>query len=579
MTYRGFDAELLEQLDDSHRTYLLQHVLRAIEPASMLSKHVSSAGGLATELPRLAAARRSHERRGQPQARLLGRLGDQADRSVAELTALWPGNPLAGGIPDALDALLPDVERFLTDEFLVAWEHDPGWPKLVRLGDELACLVATTGRDPETLQRDLTNVARGHGDAAAFLDALLPPHRAYQVACVVRGAEHLDELAAFEPTARQEPLKHAHRLGFGPATQRLRAFLDGVEPGGCVVIIETRAPDKPSAARMVRRRLTELLDQYVAGHRLLTLALHPETVVCRAGELDTLRFRVPVGNTTRARPLVLGAPDELLGALRMAHQARATDSPTTAIALAWSALEACGVERDPLAKALALQVLRQQVADTRHLVHQSVTAFERTARKRAARADAVLRSLTGDHPEVGARRAEALRRKADADAEVARIEAELVAALDRIAEEAPVDAFHNVVDLNAWFRMLRRGEELVPRLHPLARRQVAEWRDAVAGEWLECQRHRLLRVLDAVYATRNQSLHSGVFRAEGDTVLGVGAVMVVDLTLEVLGNWYRRSRTDRAPSAVIRRLAARYDAVGGFDELDLVRLTSPREGE
>lgn len=565
MTFRGFDAELLGRLGERGATdaqiYLLQRVLRAVEPASLLSQHVASIAGAASEVPRAHAALLSHAAIGQPMRNLLWRLCANAEavappdcaEVLADVAADTACNDRqfrinASDHAARLGALLPGLRPSVVERFRAAWKSGDD---LDRAADEMACLVASTGRDVTALERALVQAPLDD-----VVDVLLPEPQRYQVACVVQGVRELVGLSTLEPSARHLTAESR----WGPSTVRLREFL--VQVNGCVVGIEVDAVDKPSAGRLAKRRVTELLDQYVAGHRLLTITLDPRVLVARVGALDTEEVGARRVTVRRAHPLVPHWPSGMREGLRMAHLARVTESPLAAAALSWSALEACGVHRRPerLAAALSLQAMRQQIAETHQLVHQSVTATSKFTGKR-----------TFDP------------------------------ALAAIAGHAQVDEHRRLCDLNTWADVLLPHRERDPQalvdaraavdglpLAPLAARQLAEWRARLASpascaEWLGDTEIRLRTLLEALYGARNLTLHAGMFSADGDDVLGQGGLLVVDFTFEVLGNWYRHASTESSPFDVVDALALRQHRIRGrlrsrrnaLHPLDIGRLTSP----
>ncbi|GLZ28279.1 hypothetical protein Lesp02_04690 [Lentzea sp. NBRC 105346] len=565
MTFRGFDAELLGGLGRRGATdaqiHLLQRVLRAVEPASLLSQHVSSIPGAASEVPRAHEALLSHAAIGQPMRNLLWRICANAAAVappecaavLADVAADTASNDKQFRVNTAeyaqrLGELLPGIRSQVIERFRAAWKSGDD---LSRAADEMACLVAATGRDVTALERALV-----HAPLDDVIDVLLPPLKRYQVACVVQGVRELVGLSTLEPSARH--LTEESR--WGPATARLREFLAQVT--GCVVGIEVDAVDKPSAGRLARRRVTELLDQYVAGHRLLTITLDPRVLVARVGALDTEEVGRRKVTVRKAHPLVPHWPSGLREGLRMAHLARVTESPLAAAALSWAALEACGVHRRPekLAAALSLQALRQQVAETHQLVHQSVTAAAKFTGSRS-----VLRPLTV------------------------------------LAGHAEVDEHRRLCDLNTWVDVLLPSRDRdTPaltaaraaldslELAPLAAHQVAEWRERLAepascAEWLGHTENRLRTLLEALYGARNLTLHAGMFSAADDEVLGQGGLLVVDFTLEFLGNWYRHADGNETPFDIVEQLALRQHRICGrmrhrrnpLYPLDIGRLTSP----
>ncbi|MFD7660460.1 hypothetical protein ACFV4N_41340, partial [Actinosynnema sp. NPDC059797] len=314
--------------------------------------------------------------------------------------------------------------------------------------------------------------------------------------------------------------------------------------------------------------------------------------------------------TPIARPLTRRElPEEVRRALRMAHVAMGV--PAVAPALAWSALEACGlVRRAELAAALAVQSLRQEVVGAYRVVRQSAAARldqarvkAHLARRAAAQRRRALDRCPPDHP----RRTRLADLLAAAEADPA--ERDLAALADLVGTSlaalgghARHDERHHLRDLNTWTDLLRppaRDPEplvaartaldaLLPVLHPAARRQVEQWRarladPALLATWVRERTERMTTVVDSLYATRNLTLHSGLVGDEA--VHGVGAVMVTDLALELLGNWYGNARGDEAamsPEEVIAVLARRrHDMLSRLHRqakpgrLDFARLTSP----
>jgi hypothetical protein len=628
VTFSGFDPELLGQLRESEatreQTYLLQRVVRSIEPATLLSQHASTLAGLAAELPRTHAALLSYSVLGQPKGKLLkalcanaaaavGRAATAARQPLSDLTrplaeiveAIATTTDERQGRIDAtsfaarLDTLIADLPTLLWTMFRHAWsstaESAGQWARLDQVADEVACLVAATDRDPHALQQQLTYALAKHGaDPVAIWDTLHPERVRHHVACVVHGAGELSGLADLEPTARQWSSGMVEELGWGAARDRLRQFLADVPSNGttCVVAIDVDAVDKTSAGRLARRRVTELLDQYVAGHRLLTISLDARTLVTRAGSTRSDELTPRRSRVQRAYPLVHHWPRGLREGLRMAHLARTTDSPLTAAALSWSALEACGLGEKPaqLAAVLSLQALRQQVIESHQLLHQSVIASTKHAKTRVHTTGREARGLRtavsrcrADHPALDdllPRLAAATRRHALAQRHLDALEPSLGEPLATMADYAKLDDHRYLREVNRWVDVLlppRRSDVpellaarsalhgLLPRVAPLAARQVVDWQSRLASSgscarWLAATQARLKALLDALYSARNLALHSGVFQASGDVVLGQGGLMVVDFTLEVLGNWYRNATGNDAtasPADVVRELAVR----------------------
>ncbi|MCS7484775.1 hypothetical protein ACFFQW_37640 [Umezawaea endophytica] len=655
MTFSGFDPELLGQLRTSgalrEQTYLLQRVIRSVEPATLLSQHSSTLAGLAAELPRTHAALLSYSVLGQPKGRLLKSLCLNAAAAVQRAATATGHQPLvhfthtlaeiveyvgvyrddkqsraeAAAFAARLDTLIAELPKLLWTLFLDSWHASTTtptrWARLDQVSDEVACLVAATDRDPDALQQELTHTLAKHGaDPAAIWSTLHPDRVRHHVACVVHGAGELSGLSALDPTARQWSAGRPEKLGWGPARDRLRQFLATVPSTSttCVVAVDVDAVDKASAGRLARRRVTELLDQYVAGHRLLTISLDPRMLVTRAGTVRSDELTPRRSTVQRAYPLVQRWPRGLREGLRMAHLARTTDSPLTAAALSWAALEACGVNEkaSQLAGVLALQAMRQQVVEAHQLLHQSVTASAKHARSRVGTTNRRVLSLrraidrcAPDHPELSRLRAAlaaAETRHEDALDRQGALDVVLHEPLAVVGEYATLDDHKYLLDVNGWVDVLLPARspdtpelraartavhDLLPHVAPLAARQVTDWQGRLASagncaRWLVTTQERMRSLLDALYSARNLALHSGVFQASGDVVLGLGGLMVVDFTLEVLGNWYRNATgpdADASPLEVVRELAARQedlcrklrDSRGAAYPLNVEWLTSP----
>jgi hypothetical protein len=169
-----------------------------------------------------------------------------------------------------------------------------------------------------------------------------------------------------------------------------------------------------------------------------------------------------------------------------------------------------------------------------------------------------------------------------------------------------VDENARLQDLNQWVDILlppRNSDSaqlvaarsalgmIIPWLSPLAARQVIDWRQRLqspkeCAQWLSTIQTRMEELLDTLYSARNLALHSGIFTAMDDTVLGQGGVMLVDFILEFLGNWYRNTSApqDRdSPLEVISMLSDRQvqiirklnSSAHGAYPLNIGRLTSP----
>jgi hypothetical protein len=404
MALRGLNAQLLGQLEKASASrvqiYLLQQIIRAVEPNALLSQHSSSLAGMAAELPRFQSALRSYSQVEQPKLSLLDSLCAASEASVTKAMAQHSSFPLLQDLRDLLaairtniisatdvarrrmdaavfstqlEALVNNIPDFIRRMFLMAWSSpsadSTNWSLFSHVASEMACLVASTDRDPESLETQLSIAIRDHHlDGQRIVQVLLPTPTRHRILCIVRGAQRLDRLSDLEETARQQPSSATDantRWGI-PEWNTQRFFRKAsTETPYCAVALDVFAVDMASAARLGRRQMTEVLDQYIAGGRLRNLSLDSPTLVSSGARVREWEPHPP--SVDVAYPLLNTWPPGLREGLRMAHIARVTDSPLTAAALSWVALEASGIEHSEcrrLARALSLHALRQQVVES-----------------------------------------------------------------------------------------------------------------------------------------------------------------------------------------------------------------------
>jgi hypothetical protein len=130
-----------------------------------------------------------------------------------------------------------------------------------------------------------------------------------------------------------------------------------------LIVMRTMASDASTAIAQARRDVTEALDQYAAGQRLLELTIDLRSVAMGPNN-EPLRSNPRIGGAKVARPLTSHWPTPLRSALRMANLADHMDAPVASVMLAWSAIESLGVysgDFELIAKACALHTLRQQI--------------------------------------------------------------------------------------------------------------------------------------------------------------------------------------------------------------------------
>jgi hypothetical protein len=603
------------------------------------------------------AALLSHGQREQPYPRLLGTLCKNAADAVAKTIQFRPGSQLldeisailatahsslvvindvearkheAISLAGQLDPLLEGLPPLLTEMFAEAWVLPESELKdsdfLEHVCDEFACLIASTDRDYVKLESDLTTCIRRNGiHLADILPILLPDAATYNVVCIVRGASRFADLTELDQTAQQQSSSDSGtEIYWGATTRRLREFLNKVPIGNgyCAISVDVNAVDGPSAARQGRRRVTELLDQYIAGHRKVTLALDPSTLVNR--DLRTREWDMPRFGVNKAYPLLSYWPRGLRESLRISHIARTADSPLAAAALSWVTVEASGVEfrnRRMLARALSLQALRQQIVETHQMISHSLAASMRYWSSEIKVASNWVRShqtaLTRIPAGYESRREEALRflnreeeRRSLAENRNQNLTVLSDETLAVLNAYAVVDSNNHLADVNTWVDVLLPARpsddqrlllaraaltKLIPHLTPLASRQISDWRrrltsPELCADWLYRTEARMETLLAALYSARNLTLHSGIFAATGDAILGRGGVILVDFTLEFLGNWYRKSEMSqgqKTPNEVIEQLAGRQQRIiqrltthsGPVYPLNVGYLTSPNSAE
>jgi hypothetical protein len=403
----------------------------------------------------------------------------------------------------------------------------------------------------------------------------------------------------------------------------LREFIKKADTStdDCVISVDVDAVDRASAARLGRRRVTELLDQYVAGMRLIQLTLDRITLVCRAGTDDTQEWEPSRRSARQAYPLIDYWPEGLREGLRTAHVARIANAPLTTAALSWVALEACGLEypeNQKLARTLSLQALRQQIVEAHQMILQSIASSFQYWHNELNHSAGMIRRY-----QVGLRRLpsgyDQRRQELESLIEVyqerhtsayqrsAKLQTVVDEAVPLLNKYAAVDASRNhLLNLNSWVDILlpARAQDtaeltsaraalamLLPELAPLAAQQIVDWQARLGNagtcaHWLIATQSRMVALLDALYSARNLALHSGVFTASGDAILGQGGTLVVDFTFEFLGNWYRTTpnvNTSKMPVEVVGEIAARQQGIlarlathdGPVYPLDVDFLTGP----
>lgn len=649
MAYAGFDTEFMGAMDRSSATpsqlFLLQGVLRGIEPDTYLSQSAAYRQGLLPAANQAIRVMKAFASDGQPRFDMTRRLCAGALAAAESAVSVGPVSECTQRVASVLrhsqtlteddrsdfmnaalqlESEIPLLQNYLEDLFRLAWRkrvnNESDWRFLEYALDELVCAVAARDRDRRTLDEELAHLLRMGPSGEDVLSCLLPPIRRFHHACIVHGTRSLRDLQLLSPEAAVLTGPQGV-MPWGPANGGLKSWLDREFQGGKAVglSVQVDACDRASAARLGRRTVTELLDQYVAGHRLVSLRLSDGGFTCEVGTAKTSEYTPPSRSVHYAYPLTREWPSGLREPLRMAHLARAAESPPVTALLAWSAIEACGLaaeERWTLANALSLQTLRQQLVDSFMSLAQDLTARDawwsaRIARHRSNldRVERVMNQLPPDHhrqDELVSEYHEIEAPLREAEGWRARL-APAVKALDEIHRSCRVDHHGTLHDLNTWADSLmpeRAGEAeavtatrrsltiVIPHLTPMSRRNLRIWKLRLGdcgqlADWLEQSRALSNQLLDSIYVARNLTVHAGIISTPGDTVLGQGAEMTVDMTLEFIGNWYRHETKAQgqlpSPDKIIQRLSARQEALlkalrttdGAATRLNPSRLTSP----
>lgn len=576
MRYQYLDARLRQAFDDAKldrgQRALLQGVLRALDPDAHLGEHVAGLNSAFLAVTRAQTALESHAAEDQPRWNLLRRI---IATSLACMDAAKPAY-VHGGADELAEArrTLRAVEAAIAAdgqkldprvtaaaaakldpaalEAAVRQWIDPLWngvelPLRARMIAEVAVVVAYHGRDGRQLRADLLRWLKNPED---LTPVLWPEQRKHVVALVVRGARVLRHLDQLLPGARQEPL-HRNRL---PRDDFLK---DAVEGSSVLVRLPVSAADAHTAALLGRRALSEVLDQYAAGERLTELHIAPVWQVSGPTGRVT-RGSEHLRTVNNAYPLTAYWPAELRSAMRVANLARQVDAPMASAGLAWSALEATGLDPSKiawLAKACALQMLRQHLIS----LHVVVTNHD----------DQLRRPLDAHVPTTGVK--------------------------------------HHLKSVDAWLTVLirhnRPSEELKAAQDAVAAlaenegglvQDLAElWQGRLAdvktlAGWLNEQEDTAAAVLEWLYVTRNLAFHAGRFATPADTLTAHAGQAIADLTLEFLGNWrtVERQRGEPETSAVeiYRRLAQRKDQLearlrraGSVRRLSVEAISGPDE--
>ncbi|MBF6147060.1 hypothetical protein [Nocardia nova] len=427
------------RIDDRQRV-LLEVVLAACDPKSILTRHASGAQSATAALAHLHSAlesrARPHRKKGQPYPPAIMKLTSTALNALESLKLVLPPRDLDAAITAVQDLLTKGeagvvqagdchaaatavdlhaaaVCTTVTAQFAAAWQGLASLDVDRRIALEVATRCVIVDRSHAELARDLRSVlSRGTISVNTVLQVLMPPERTFKIAVIVEGTSHLEGAQALmRPAAALtaiEPGGTVPAWGHGTtALTRLTELVERLSTAGrdwskeqarehVVLTFEVNACDVGGAALSGRQQVSELLDQYVAGQRVSEIRLRNETLVYDPISGKALPLTVPAIGSGVARPLTTQWPTALRESLRTAHIARVTEAPTTAAGLCWSALEAMEVKpntTDTLANALSLGALRQQVLDLHLRTRLAVAATTRVAHERCRAAVATSEQL------------------------------------------------------------------------------------------------------------------------------------------------------------------------------------------
>ncbi len=377
-----------------------------------------------------------------------------------------------------------------------------------------------------------------------------------------------------------------------------------------MIDLSVAAADAATAVVRARRQISEALDQYAAGQRLVDLTLGPHTItVDDAGRRES--HHLTSVSTSVARPLTTHWPVSLRPALRSAHLAARLDAPMASSALAWSVIDSLDVDStqlDLVAKACALHSIRQLLIALYQTVTNSALNYLRSAQMRLANDTsdlaklerAVGRTQTLEQPAARAAHAQLAEQARHARQQLTPQEQAVRSLEQTVTSHAAVvrrvllkdgDNGHPLrltswkLDVNGWLDVLlparaqtgqdvRDAQAAIDALSRMAGGYAQDtltlWRARLAdpkllSDWLQDQQDIHHALLEWLYATRNSAIHRGQFTAPADAMTAHAARGVVDMLLEFLGNWhkiqYSRGAAESDALSVIRDLANRKDSL------------------
>ncbi|MFX4293567.1 hypothetical protein [Streptomyces bohaiensis] len=657
MSNVGAEAELVQQFTSrgirNDQQVLLGGVLRALDPRGLLTQHAASPSTMSIALSRAHAVLSSRAASDQPYGPLAHKvLGDAKDAVSAAcafgavgqrlvevkafLDAVCNGGPSAlknrGQCSDWVKGLAKHriaVSGIIADLTASAWDRPQSDIYLAWLAAETAALCLVRERTYDVLMNDVHTLLRRPGKISGdeLVDVLFPAPKPFRVVIAVEGAAELaiaDSLMSEEADCRQFaidalpekwPYGRAELASLAEVVERRlerRQRWAGGSPKALLLAFRVCAGDSGAAMLRGRREAAELLDQYVAGHRLADLRLGEESLVCAEGSGRTNRFAGTPSAPVVARPLTGYWPTQLREGMRMAHIARTTEGLTASTSLNAATLEAIGLKVDSpaLAQALSLQALRQQVTSTYQELRvaalggrrAAANALESARRQRVKIENDLERAVVKKGmapPQLKAARDDALQAVEDRTREDAEAEVCFRRPLEVLDSWTGANSWGRVTDINRWLDVLAPHQtaaaglddavtalgDLTGAVGGRAAHVVCTWQRRLTGlevkDWIEQVEKRFSVTLRWLKVTRNTVLHEGSFDSETGLLDAQSARALVDLTLEFLGNWYQHSEAAASASDVVGHLARRQKEVlaeierSGTRSLNLTRLTSP----
>ncbi|MEU9415950.1 hypothetical protein [Streptomyces sp. NPDC048272] len=636
---------------------LLERVLFALDGNGHLGQNVATLPNALVAMIRAQAALKSHGASNQPQYVLLGRVVDEAiscmDRAApayglgghadlasarAELIAVAgvitqqkkvakqlraaKGAVKQAAMQRAMQAAMQATTQATTQaatqldrllgpltEAVKGWV-EPLWTGVVgdrslaeQATSEIAVVVALEGRDSTALYEDTLNlISAGAPSADAVRDVLWPPKRSHLVTLAVHGTRELRGLSTFVADCQQWKLWAGQTEDDLPrrrAIRKLARLMGPVEGSAVLVSSPTEAADPDTAVRIARRMLSEALDHYAAGDRLIDLHLDPAW----ATEVSTNQPTFGTVRTPGQRasyPLTGHMPASLRAAMRAANLARRVDAPMASAALSWSALESTELkpaEAKILASACALQTLRRHLASAHSLLIAGGRAHLEHQRHRVRMEQGQLRKhekgargceqSDNPHAQVALithlEQVEVFRtRVAHAEQELQTVEAAVNSDLAALGAYVQTEGTkERLTSFDVWLDVLLPTQtvsspslqaaqaaaiSLAKRCGGLAAETFALWRSRLAAPqdlaiWLDRHAGTYRGVLEWLYATRNMVIHQGHFTAPSDELTAHAARGIVDMALEFLSNWHTveraRAVSETPAKAVYEHLGSR----------------------